>query len=160
MNKIYIQNCQDSPINAAHRGLIRRVINAALKYEKFPYDAEISVTLTDNAAIHEMNKEHRGVDRPTDVLSFPLYEADEIDDMYESDEETDEPVALGDIVVSLEKAEEQAREYGHGMEREVAFLCVHSVLHLLGYDHELGEAEEKEMFAKQEEILTNMKLTR
>lgn len=160
MNKIYIQNCQSSPINAAHRGLIRKVINAALKYEKFPYDAEISVTLTDNASIHEMNKEHRGVDRPTDVLSFPLYEADEIDGMYESEQASDEPIALGDIVISLERAEEQASEYGHSMEREVAFLCVHSVLHLLGYDHELGEEEEKEMFAKQEEILTNMKLTR
>ncbi len=160
MNKIYIQNRQDSPINAARRGLIRRAINAALKYEGFPYDAEISVTLTDNAAIHEMNKEHRGVDRPTDVLSFPLYEADEIDGMYESEEVSDEPIALGDIVISLEKAEEQAREYGHAMEREVAFLCVHSVLHLLGYDHELGEEEEKEMFAKQEAILAKMKITR
>lgn len=160
MNKIYIQNCQSSPIDAARRGLIRKVINAALKYEKFPYDAEISVTLTDNASIHEMNREHRGVDRPTDVLSFPLYEADEIDDMYESEEVSDEPIALGDIVISLEKAEEQAREYGHSMEREVAFLCVHSVLHLLGYDHELGEKEEKEMFAKQEEILKNMNITR
>ena len=160
MNKIYIQNCQASPINAAHRGLIRRVINAALKYEKFPYNAEISVTITDNASIHEMNKEHRGVDRPTDVLSFPLYEADEIDEMYESEEASDEPIALGDIVISLEKAEEQAREYGHSMEREVAFLCVHSVLHLLGYDHELSKEEEKEMFARQEEILRKMKITR
>lgn len=160
MNKIYIQNRQDSPINAAHRGLIRKVINAALKYESFPCDAEISVTLTDNASIHELNKEHRGVDRPTDVLSFPLYEADEIDDMYESEEVSDEPIALGDIVISLEKAEEQAREYGHCMEREVAFLCVHSVLHLLGYDHELGEEDEKEMFAKQEDILRKMKITR
>ncbi len=160
MNKIYIQNCQDSEVSAKQRGLIRRAVNAALKYESFPYDAEISVTLTDNSAIHEMNKEHRGVDRPTDVLSFPLYEADEIDDMYEGEEGSDEPTALGDIVISLEKAEEQAREYGHSMEREVAFLCVHSVLHLLGYDHELGEEEEKEMFAKQEEILKKMKITR
>ena len=160
MNKIYIQNCQDSPISAAYRGLIRRAINAALKYEKFPYDAELSVTLTDNADIHVMNKEHRGVDRPTDVLSFPLYEADEIDDMYESEEASDEPVALGDIVISLEKAEAQAKEYGHSMERETAFLCVHSVLHLLGYDHELGEEEEKEMFSKQEEILMKMNITR
>lgn len=160
MNKIYIQNRQDSPINAAQRGLIRRVINAALKYEKFPLNAEISVTLADNAGIHKLNKEHRGVDRPTDVLSFPLYEADEIDEMYESEEASDEPIALGDIVISLEKAWEQAQEYGHSMEREVAFLCVHSVLHLLGYDHELGDEEEKEMFARQEEMLTKMDITR
>ncbi len=161
MNKIYIQNCQEKvAVDMAKRGLIRRAVNAALRYERFPYDAEVSVTLTDNAAIHEMNREYRSVDRPTDVLSFPLYESDEIRAMYETEASDDEPTALGDIVLSLEKAEEQAKEYGHSSERETAFLCVHSVLHLLGYDHELGEEQEKEMFSKQEAILSEMKITR
>ena len=158
MNKIDIQNSQDKfAVTQSLRGLVRRAIGQALKYEKFPYDAEISVTFTDNAGIHEINREYRNIDRPTDVLSFPLYEKEEI-----NEDELDEEgrAALGDIVISLEKAEAQAIEYGHSFDREVAFLCVHSVLHLLGYDHELGEAEEKEMFAKQEDILKIMHLGR
>ncbi len=158
MNKVYIQNCQDKKeVTLALRGLIRRAIGQALKYEKFPFDAEISVTLTDNEGIREINREYREIDRPTDVLSFPLYEKGDI-----TEDEVDEEgrVALGDIVLSLEKAEAQATEYGHSFEREAAFLCVHSVLHLLGYDHELGEAEEKEMFSKQESILQIMRLGR
>ncbi|MBQ9691834.1 MAG: rRNA maturation RNase YbeY [Clostridia bacterium] len=158
MNKIYIQNCQDKfEVTRSLRGLVRRAIGQALKYEKFPFDAEVSVTFTDNVGIHEINREYRDIDRPTDVLSFPLYERGEI-----TEDETDEAgrVALGDIVISLEKAEAQSVEYGHSFEREVAFLCVHSVLHLLGYDHELGPSEEKEMFAKQEAILQIMHLGR
>ena len=158
MNKIYITNEQNGvTVTQALRGLIRRAIGSALKYEKFPFDAELSVTLTDNENIRSFNSEYRNIDRATDVLSFPLYEADEIE-LLESDEY--EPICLGDIVISLERAKEQASEYGHAFEREVAFLCVHSVLHLLGYDHELGAEQEKEMFEKQEEILTKMKLTR
>ena len=158
MNKIYIQNSQDKfAVTQALRGLVRRAVGQALKYEKFPYDAEISVTFTDNNGIQEINREYRDIDRPTDVLSFPLYEKDEI-----NEDELDEEgrAALGDIVISLEKAEAQSIEYGHSFDREVAFLCVHSVLHLLGYDHELGEEEEKEMFAKQEAILQIMHLVR
>lgn len=153
MNKVYITNEQSRiSVTPALRGLIRRAIGQALKYEKFNPEAELSVTLTDNGSIREMNNEYRGIDRATDVLSFPLYEAGEIP--------KENGVCLGDIVISLERAEEQALEYGHSFEREVAFLCVHSVLHLLGYDHELGEKQEKEMFAKQEDILKKMKLTR
>ncbi len=160
MNKVYISNEQSSvSVTSAVRGLIRRAIGQALKFERFPFDAEISVTLTDDQSIHVLNREHRNVDRPTDVLSFPMYEPDEIDGIYDSDSE-DQPIALGDIVLSLEKAEAQAKEYGHSFERETAFLCVHSVLHLLGYDHELGEEEEKDMFSRQEEILKKMKLER
>ena len=158
MNKVYITNSQDKiPVNQSLRGLIRRAITQTLKYERFPYSAELSVTLTDNEGIHALNKEYRKVDRPTDVLSFPLYEDGEID---ENDVIEGEPVGIGDIVLSLEKALSQANEYGHSFERETAFLCVHSVLHLLGYDHELGEDAEKEMFLKQEAVLNGMKLTR
>lgn len=153
MNKVYITNEQDKiAVDLGLRGLIRRAIGTALKFEKFDAASELSVTLTDNDGIHEMNAQYRNIDRATDVLSFPLYEAEEIP--------REDGVCLGDIVISLERAYEQAMEYGHSFEREVAFLCVHSVLHLLGYDHELGEAEEKDMFARQEKILTKMKLTR
>jgi probable rRNA maturation factor len=153
MNKVYITNEQDKTVvDAALRGLIRRAISTALKFEKFEIEAELSVTLTDNDGIHEMNSQYRNIDRPTDVLSFPLYEAGQIPQM--------DGVCLGDIVISLERAGEQAIEYGHSFEREVAFLCVHSVLHLLGYDHELGEEQEKDMFMRQEKILTKMKLER
>ena len=157
-NKIYITNEQDKlTVTASLRGLIRRAVNSALKYEDFPYDAEVSVTLVDNEGIRTLNAEYRDIDRATDVLSFPMYEGGEID---ETDVLEGEPISIGDIVLSLERAEEQAREFDHSFEREVAFLCVHSVLHLLGYDHELGEAEEKDMFARQEEVLRKMKLTR
>lgn len=155
MNKIYITNSQDKvEVTRALSGLVRRAVGQALKYEKVSFDAELSVTFVDNEGIKEMNSEYRNIDRDTDVLSFPLYEAGEIE---ESDGEN---TPLGDIVISLEKAESQAKEYGHSIEREVAFLTVHSVLHLLGYDHELSEDDEKEMFLKQEEILKKMKLCR
>lgn len=149
---IYIANDQKKvPLTPALRALVRKAIKAALRHEAFEGDAEVSVTVTDNERIHEMNREYRGVDRPTDVLSFPLFDDDFNDGECE---------ALGDIVLSLEKAVEQAEEYGHSLEREVAFLTVHSVLHLLGYDHEEGKAQESEMFEKQEAILSAMGLSR
>ena len=157
MNKIYIQNCQDKfEVTQSLRGLVRRAVGQALKYEKFPFDAEVSVTFTDNPGIHEINREYRDIDRPTDVLSFPLYEKGEI-----TEDETDEEgrVALGDIVLSLEKADEQSKEYGHSFEREVAFLTVHSMLHLLGYDHETGDEDEAEMREKQRAIMERLGLT-
>lgn len=151
-NRIYITNEQETvAVDRKLYGLIRRSINAALKYEEFERECEVSVTLVDNEAIHALNLESRGVDRPTDVLSFP---------MFDDDFENGEAAILGDIVLSLERAKEQAEEFGHSVEREIAFLTVHSVLHLLGYDHELSEDDEKEMFFKQEEILKIMKLTR
>ena len=134
------------------RYLIVNAVAAALKYEKFDTRAEVSVTLCDNERIRQLNKEYRNIDRPTDVLSFPLF--DDEDDIEE------ESMPLGDIVISLEKAKEQSELYGHSFEREVGFLCVHSVLHLLGYDHEEGEAEKSEMFAKQSEILSLIGLER
>lgn len=103
----------------------------------------------DNEEIHQINKQFRGIDRPTDVLSFPqlTFEEGEIMDRNENGE-----VVLGDIIISLERAREQAEEYGHSLKREIAFLTAHSMLHLLGYDH-MEPEEEKEMFAKQKEIL-------
>lgn len=135
------------------RALTRRAVKAALEYEKVGFVPEVSVTYTDNEGIRELNAAHRNIDSPTDVLSFPLFEREELIEASDGD-------ALGDIVISLEKAREQANEYGHSFEREVAFLTVHSMLHLLGYDHEISEADEKEMFFRQEEILKTMGLLR
>ena len=122
----------------------------------FIRDCDISVTVTDNIHIHELNREYRGVDRPTDVLSFPMYSFTD-DDM---PEEGPAPVVLGDIVISAERAKEQAVEYGHSFQREISFLTVHSVLHLLGYDHEVSEKAENEMFSLQDKIMDKLGILR
>ena len=142
-------------------GIAGKVIEAALDYEKCPYEAEVNLLLTDDEGIHEMNREHRGIDRPTDVLSFPMFEYDEDGEIIEDYVEFNEmgELCLGDIVISVERAYEQAEEYGHSPEREIGFLTVHSMLHLLGYDH-MTEDEEKEMFGYQREILDSIGLTR
>lgn len=131
----------------------RLIVNAAaetLEYEGFGGKAEISVTLCGDGRMRELNREHRGIDRETDVLSFPLFDGPDGAGV----------TPLGDIVIDVDRAERQAREYGHSAEREIAFLTVHSVLHLLGYDHEEGKAQESEMFAKQEAVLSRMGLAR
>ncbi len=127
------------------RRAVKKALRTAIKYENVCFPCEISVTYTDSVNIHRLNKEYRGVDRPTDVLSFPLFDV--------LPERSDATVALGDIVISTEQAKKQAEEYGHSLKREVCFLAVHSVLHLLGYDHETSEEDEKVMFSKQREIL-------
>ena len=154
--KIYFENAQDKlPLTYKMKMLIREAVETTLDFEDFQNHCEVSVTFTDNEGIHELNKKFREVDKPTDVLSFPLFD-------FEG--ETDEPPVdeimsnLGDIVISLERAKEQAEEYGHSFEREVAFLCVHSMLHLLGYDHETSEEDEVEMRSKQTEIMRIMGL--
>lgn len=135
--------------------LIEDCTAAALEEEGIDDDAEVSVTLVDNEGIRQLNNEHRGIDRETDVLSFPLGD----DEGYEIDPDND-AIMLGDIVISLEKAAQQAEEYGHSYRREVAFLITHSLFHLLGYDHVNGEEEEKEMFGKQEKVLDKLGITR
>lgn len=134
--------------------LIEQCTAAALGEEDIEDDAEVSVTLVDNERIREMNSEFREIDRETDVLSFPLGD----ENGFEVDPDTD-AILLGDIVLSLEKANAQAEEYGHSFKREVAFLITHSLFHLLGYDH-MTEDEEKEMFAKQEKVLQQLGITR
>lgn len=129
---------------------VRAAILATLKYEGFPFDAEVSVTFADNEYIHGLNNEYRGMDKPTDVLSFPMY-----DDGFPY-EECQHGCTLGDIVISLEKAEEQANELGHDLIREVAFLAIHSTLHLLGYDHERSPEEDEEQCRRQREILESL----
>lgn len=153
---IYFCNDQDKfPVTYKLKMLIRRAVDTTLSFEGYENECEVSVTFTDNEHIHLLNEQYRGVDRPTDVLSFPL-----TDYAGQGDEPlADEPiVSLGDIVISLEKAAEQAETYGHSFERETAFLCVHSMLHLLGYDHETGEADEADMRARQTAIVEAMGL--
>ena len=150
---IYFNNSQEGAISYALKMLIRRSVIAALDYEGYENDCEISITLTDNKGIHAINKQFRNIDAPTDVLSFPLVE-------YEESEEppVDDENMLGDIIISLERAEEQATEFGHSFEREVSFLTVHSMLHLLGYDHVNSEEEDIEMRQRQSEIMKNLGL--
>ncbi|MDT3426556.1 putative rRNA maturation factor [Paenibacillus forsythiae] len=142
--------------------LLESILEKAGKLEGI--DAgEVDLTFVDNARIHELNKEYRGIDRPTDVLSFALNESgeDEPEIVYElSAEEAEElPDMLGDIIISVTRAKEQAEDYGHSLERELGFLFVHGFLHLLGYDHQ-DEASEAEMMGKQEQVLSQVGLTR
>ena len=153
---VYYENEQNAiPVTYKLKMLIRRAIEETLAYEQYGNDVEVSVTLTDGEGIRDLNLRFRGIDAPTDVLSFPLFD-------FEG--ETDEPPVdeiqnmLGDIVLNLERTTAQAEEFGHSFEREAAFLTVHSMLHLLGYDHETGEEDEADMRARQRDIMERMGL--
>lgn len=141
--------------------LIEDVLNFAGSYLKLPENTEMSVTLMDNEHIHEINKKYRGVDKPTDVISFVIEEddPDEVPIILPEDEEFDIPKNIGDIMVSMDKVKEQAEYLGHSEDRELGFLVVHGFLHLNGYDH-MKEEDEKEMFGLQREILDSYGLTR
>ena len=160
--KVSIRNNQRKfKVTKEMRDLVRSAVKAALEYMDFPLKSEVSVMFTDDEEILELNRLHRGVDRPTDVLSFPLFEYDENGDITEDDLDFNPngEMILGDIVISLETASRQAQEYGHSFEREIGFLTVHSMLHLFGYDHMTPE-DEAEMFGYQREILERMGLER
>ena len=153
--EIFLSNEQDKldpPQNIEK--LIEDCTAAALDEEGIDDTAEVSVTFVDNEGIRQLNNEHRGIDRETDVLSFPLGD----DDGYEIDPDND-AIMLGDIVISLEKAAQQAEEYGHSRKREFAFLIAHSMLHLCGYDH-MTEADAEVMFGRQEAVLEALGITR
>ena len=148
-----------------YKNIIESVINQAMDYKQCPYEAEVSVVLTDNASIQEINKEFRQIDNSTDVLSFPLVDYEEAGS-FEFLEERDDcfnpesgELMLGDIVISVDKVFEQAGKYGHSPKRELAFLTAHSMLHLFGYDHMTGE-EAAVMEQGQEEILEALGITR
>ena len=156
---ISIEYEADRVLDLPYREIIENTVLAALDYEGCPYEAEVNVILTDNDAIQEINREHRRIDAPTDVLSFPMvdYERpadfDGLEDHAEDyfNPETGE-LMLGDIVISVDKVTEQAEKYGHSERRELAFLVAHSMLHLCGYDH-MEDGERLVMEEKQEEIL-------
>lgn len=160
--KVSIRNNQKKfKVTKEMRDLVRNAVKESLVYMEFPLKSEISVMFTDDEEIHRLNKEHRGVDRATDVLSFPLFEYDENGDIIEDelDFNPNGEMFLGDIVISLETAARQAEEYGHSFEREIGFLTVHSMLHLFGFDH-MTQEDEDEMFVCQREILKEMGLER
>ena len=149
-----------------YKALADRVIKACLEYAAFPFDAEVNLTLTDNRGIWEINKCHRNIDRPTDVLSFPMLEYDVPGDFSFINIENDflfnpdsKEVMLGDIVISVDKVREQALAYGHSEKREFAFLITHSMLHLFGYDH-MEPEEASIMEEKQREILDMLDIRR
>lgn len=132
--------------------MIEKLFHSIVKMENLSGEMEVSVTFVDNEKIRELNRQYRNIDKPTDVLSFPLE-----DETFESDEPM--PRFFGDIVISIPKAKQQALDYNHSFQRELAFLAVHGFLHLLGYDHQTEE-EEKIMFQKQKEILEKHGITR
>lgn len=153
---IYFSNDQDKfTVDESLENLVYKAVRGALEFEEVDFDCEVSVTFIDNEGIRSLNNEYRNKDSATDVLSFPMYAFTE-DDM----PDTDFSVELGDIVLSLERAAEQAEEFGHSYEREVAFLTVHSVLHLLGYDHELSEEDDLDMRERQRKIMEKINILR
>lgn len=150
MIKIYFEYTENTePIPKLYETLMKRVIRKTVSEEYPDHRFEVNVTICTDAEIHKLNREYRGVDRPTDVLSFPMLEFDNPSRL----------ALLGDIVISRDTAYRQAGEYGHSPKREFCFLAVHSALHLLGYDHET-EPEREEMETKQRKILEDLGITR
>lgn len=145
---------------------IEKVILSAMDYVKCPYEAEVNVLFTDNDGIHEMNRQYREIDRPTDVLSFPMVEYETPGNFERLEQEQEDcfhpetgELLLGDIVLSYDKIKEQAKEYGHSELRELCFLVAHSMLHLFGYDH-MEEGERIQMEQMQREILSGLNILR
>ncbi len=154
--KVYIANRQNVvKVPTGIRLLVRRCCTAVLTHEKFENAAEVNVNFIDNAQIRQLNAEHRNNDNVTDVLSFPLGE----NGQYDINRDTGAAM-LGDVVISLERAMEQAKMYGHTLQREVGFLTIHSMFHLLGYDHEKGTLEAAKMREQEEMVLSSLGLDR
>lgn len=149
MLKIYVENLCDAPVSDYTLRLMKKTLRETVSEQYPDHKFELSLTLCDNEYIRAVNAEYRGADRPTDVLSFPMMD-------FDTPEVT---VLLGDVIISYEKAVAQAEEYGHSVKRELCFLCCHSALHLLGYDHETDE-ERALMEAKQKEILERLGIKR
>lgn len=159
MVEFIFENETDFEIDQREIDELNRVCETVLQMEECNFDAEISFTITDNEGIREINRDYRDIDRVTDVLSFPMleFEDEEIDAEFETENGM---VVLGDIVISIERAEEQAKELNHSLRRELAFLVAHSMLHLLGYDHVDNPEGERVMIKKQNTVLNDLGLTR
>lgn len=147
---------ETSEVQEAHIELVEKLLQHAAQLEGIEPDAEVSVTFVDNEAIHEINKQYRDKDQPTDVISFAMEELGEGEVAIIAE---GMPRILGDIIISTDRTREQAEEYGHTFERELGFLAVHGFLHLLGYDH-MNDEDEKKMFGRQNEILSTFGLGR
>ena len=151
-------------IDESVEGILRGVLDNTVKVLNIDVPLEVSLLLTDNDNIHELNRQYRNMDSPTDVLSFPMYDLDISEDinstLKEYMGESEDQLLLGDIAISVEKAMEQSIEYGHSFERELGFLMAHGLLHLLGYDHERDSVTADKMRALEEEILGSLGLER
>lgn len=163
--RIYLENEEGPELSLDYMGIARLVTEGVLDYENCPYESQVELLLTDNEEIQRINNEFRGIDRPTDVLSFPMIEYSKPSDFstLEDDDSNFDPetgeLILGNIVISKEKVLSQAEEYGHSVKREYAFLIAHSMLHLLGYDH-MEEDERLIMEEKQRNILDKLGIER
>ena len=162
----YVESEVDFSFDFPVKEIVDSIMEQVLQTENCPYEASVNVLLTDNAGIHEFNSTYRGIDRPTDVLSFPNLDFDvpgNFDKVEESELDYFDPdtgeLLLGDIIISTDKVQEQAEAYGHSLKREFAFLVAHSMLHLCGYDH-MTEEESAVMEQKQEETLQKLRITR
>ena len=169
---IYIENEAAKQLDFEFKQIIEKVVTECIAYEKCPYEAEINILLTNDNEIKEINKEFRGIDKPTDVLSFPAIDFTagnspaidfNIANLGEAGSEYFNPetgeLILGDIVISVDRAGAQAEEYGHSIIREIAFLTAHSMFHLMGYDH-MTDEEREVMEEKQEEVLKRLEILR
>lgn len=142
----------------SYEELIEKVIDECFKNEKMDnLKLYVSITLTVPDEIQKINKKYRNIDKPTDVLSFPMFEKEEIQELIKENYEVDD--VLGDIIISIPRVQDQAIEYGHSFERELSYMCVHGFYHLMGYDHMCDE-DKKKMRAKEDEVLNILKITR
>lgn len=162
----YVENETSVTLPFSAEEIVKLVAEKVLDTENCPYEAQINVLLTDNEGIHTFNKEYRGIDRETDVLSFPNLDFEKEGEFIISEEQEADyfdpdtgELILGDIIISLDKVQEQSESYGHSLQREFAFLVAHSMLHLCGYDH-MEEAEAAVMEQKQEAVLGALNITR
>ena len=149
----FAEEGKEKKLSYERKMLIRAAIAETLFYERIYFDTEISVTLCEDEHIKKLNHQYRDKNKATDVLSFPMYDLGELPHGSDADGAT---VLLGDIVVSVERAAAQAAELGHSTDREIAFLCIHSTLHLLGYDHERSKKEDEDMCLRQREIIAKL----
>lgn len=145
-------------VNGNEEKIINKVVEAVLKQEKIKHDLDVYITLTSNRGIHVINRQYREIDRPTDVLSFPMFQREEISNLKKKKNDNVEEI-LGDIIVSIDKVKEQSKEYGHSYERELAYLVTHGMLHLLGYDHMIDK-EKEEMRKHEEKVLDTLGFVR
>lgn len=144
--------------NELYEKLIEKVIDECFKNEKMDnLKLYVSITLTIPDEIQKINKKYRNIDKPTDVLSFPMFEKEEIQELIKENYQVDD--VLGDIIISIPRVKEQAIEYGHSFERELSYMCVHGFYHLMGYDH-IRDEDKKKMRAKEDEVLNILKITR
>ena len=162
---IYIENECDVNFDFDYKKIAEDVVNTAMDFVKFPFEAEISITITNDSGIHVINKEFRNIDAPTDVLSFPMIEYPTAADFSKIEEDDDlfnpesGEVILGDIVLNIDRIYKQAEDFGHSVLREYAFLIAHSMLHLFGFDH-MTDADAEVMENKQREILDILGISR